>query len=83
MLLFGRIKFWRDVVPPELGDEPFPNAQVLLSYEMERTISEITGAPCQNSDINTMSKSQVRQKLIDLLTTHLWVRDLNLLFPCP
>lgn len=72
MLLFGRIELWKDAVPPEFGAEPFPNAQVLISYEMECDISKFTGAPCQNSDLNTVSSPKLKQRLIDLLTTHLW-----------
>ncbi|KAI0867286.1 hypothetical protein GGS24DRAFT_516283 [Hypoxylon argillaceum] len=65
-------EYWQDVVPPEGGEEPYPDALVLLSYEMEKLIAKTTGKPLANEDIATLSKSQWRARLTETLAAHLW-----------
>ncbi|KAI1429089.1 hypothetical protein F5Y12DRAFT_710642 [Xylaria sp. FL1777] len=63
---------WGEVVPPILGERPFRHALVILSYRMEQRIAQINGKPCEYDHIPQLSRSQWRQRLSEILATHLW-----------
>ncbi len=63
-----------------MGEPPFRDALVLLSYRMEQWIAEINGKPCEYDHIPQLSRSQWIRRLHEILGTHLWVCDFELFF---